>query len=406
MKMKRQIALLVISAFLISLLPVRDSTAVKAASPALTEKITNSDYELKNPRTNADGMTTWDCVWFGSYWQEDTNGDGKADKNDAKQPIKWRVLSVDGDDAFLLADKNLDCQRYHDTEKDVTWETCTIRSWLNGYGAEANQEGKDYSGDNFLDNAFTPEEQSAIETTCVANNNDNAHYPTEGGNDTSDKVYLLSLNEVMNEVYGFSSNDLKEDENRRAKNTEYAKGKGAWTSSYTEFAGNGCWWFRSPGDVSSYASYGGALGDVNDYGCDVNRHDVVVRPALHLKLKASSDAISASDWSYAGTVISEKIRPAKVVSVKLKQKKRTVTVSWKKVKRAAGYYSVAGYQICYSTSKKWKGKKQKQTRKTKLNIKELKKKKTYYFRVRAYWLDGEEKVYGAWSKTKKITIKK
>lgn len=116
------------------------------------------------------------------------------------------MLSVDGDDAFLLADKSLDCQRYHDTDKDVTWETCTIRSWLNGYGAEANQDGIDYSRDNFLDDAFTPAEQSAIWTTYVANNNDYAHYPTKGGNDTSDKVYLLSLTEVVNPVYGFSSN--------------------------------------------------------------------------------------------------------------------------------------------------------------------------------------------------------
>ena len=112
MKMKRQVALLVISAFLIGLLPVRDSTAIKAefvsasaATPAPTEKNTNSDYELKNPRTNADGMTTWDCVWFGSYWQEDTNGDGKADKNDAKQPIKWRVLSLDENQHSIILQK-------------------------------------------------------------------------------------------------------------------------------------------------------------------------------------------------------------------------------------------------------------------------------------------------------------
>lgn len=166
--------------------------------------------------------------------QEDTNGDGKADKNDAKTPIKWRALSVDGDDAFLLADKNLDCQRYNETNKDVTWETCTIRSWLNGYGAGSNQDGKDYSRDNFLNEAFTPAEQSAISTAYLSNNNDNAHYPTEGGNDTSDKVYLLSLTEVVNPVYGFSSDCLKTDENRTAKNTEYAKGQGAWESSYTE----------------------------------------------------------------------------------------------------------------------------------------------------------------------------
>ncbi len=42
-----------------------------------------------------------------TYWQNDTNGDGIADQNDAKEPIKWRVLQVDGDDVFLMSDKNL-----------------------------------------------------------------------------------------------------------------------------------------------------------------------------------------------------------------------------------------------------------------------------------------------------------
>ncbi len=50
---------------------------------------------------------------------------------------------MEGDDVFLLADKNLDVQRYNDTRTAVTWENCTMRSWLNGYGAEKNKAGKD-----------------------------------------------------------------------------------------------------------------------------------------------------------------------------------------------------------------------------------------------------------------------
>lgn len=90
----------------------------------------------------------------------------------------------------------------------------------------------------------------------------------------------------------------------------------------------------------------------------------------------------------------------KVPSLKLKQKKRIVTASWKKTTGAKGC------QICYSTSKKWKGKKQKLVTQTKTEIKNLKKKKTYYFRVRAYRLEGTKKIYGAWSSVKKIKIKK
>lgn len=70
------------------------------------------------------------------------------------EPIKWRVLNVNGNDAFLLADKGLDDQRYNTSKTNVTWETATIRSWLNGYSASSNAYGTDYTGKNFLDTAF------------------------------------------------------------------------------------------------------------------------------------------------------------------------------------------------------------------------------------------------------------
>ena len=39
-----------------------------------------SGYKLNNPTTNSNGVSTWDCIYFGNYWQDDTNGDGTADK--------------------------------------------------------------------------------------------------------------------------------------------------------------------------------------------------------------------------------------------------------------------------------------------------------------------------------------
>jgi len=286
-KSKRSLALLLISALLAGILPLSGSAPVQAAG-----------YGLNNPTTDANGVTTWDCIWFGNYWQEDTNGDGKADKNDAKQPIKWRVLSVEGDDVFLLADKNLDCQMYNNTYTGVTWETCMMRSWLNGYGGEINKDGKDYSDSNFLNNAFSAAEQSAIKTTNIVNN-DNPSYGTEGGKDTSDKVYLLSIDEVTNPEYGFNSSRSDYAESRRALNTAFAKEQGAWTSTSQEYAGNGVWWLRSPGDDSGDASSVDFDGYVKTYGDDVYSDDYAARPALHLNLS------SASSWSYAGTVTSE-----------------------------------------------------------------------------------------------------
>lgn len=271
----------------------------------MPERVAEAATVLKNPRTDSDGVTTWDCVYFGNYWQEDTNGDDKADKNDAKTPIKWRVLSVDGDDAFLLADKNLDAERYNDTFTDITWETCTMRSWLNGYGAEENKDGKDYSNNNFFDNAFSESEQSVIRITNVVND-DNPEYGTEGGSDTSDKIYLLSISEVANLSYGFLSDDSAEDKGREVKNTAYTKKiPGVFTDVSDEYAGNGIWWLRSPGSISSHAALLRRSGYVDREGGSTHNNIIPIRPALHINLKASSDAIPSSSWSYAGIVTSD-----------------------------------------------------------------------------------------------------
>ena len=73
------------------------------------------------------------------------------------EPIKWRVLHTDGNQALLLADVALDNQKYHPEIAEIymSWEICTLRSWLNGYGAESNQQAIDYTRKNFINSAFT-----------------------------------------------------------------------------------------------------------------------------------------------------------------------------------------------------------------------------------------------------------
>ncbi len=244
-----------------------------------------SDNDINNPIVK-NGVTTWDCIYFGSYNQTATW---------VKEPIKWRVLSVEGDDAFFIADKNLDCKPYNETDTSVTWETSTLRSWLNGYGAGFNGNGVDYSVDNFIDEAFTKEEQAAIKTTTVINN-DESSYGTEGGNNTEDKVYTLSMEEASNVKYGFESAYSVQSKTREVKNTDYAKLNGAYACANASADGRGYWWLRSPGDSSDYASY---VDD--DFGCGLNSGRIVinysigVRPVLHINL--SSDV-----WTHAGKV--------------------------------------------------------------------------------------------------------
>ena len=405
--------------------------------------------QVSNPRIKK-GITTWDCIYFGKYWQKDTNGDGNADQNDAKQPIKWRVLSVDGNDAFLLADQNLDCQPYNTSYVGVTWETCTLRTWLNN---------------TFYKAAFNSTEKEVIQTTTVTNA-DNPTYRTEGGNNTEDKVYLLSLDEVCNEAYGF--NDVIQTNVRGSSNTDYLDAIEKYSLS---------WWLRSPGYSSKYAARVSNYGYLGDSGTEVSGINNVydsVRPALHIDL-------SSSVWSYAGTVNSEEntddsptssptptpsasptstvttsptptsvvttspsptpaeieatgpsptpaetelITPALSASsdvlsdnssntaseeisesdiyqlkavVKKGQKK--VRLTWKKIKNATSY------QIRYSTDKNLKTKmRYKIVKKNKATLKKSKKKK-YYVQVRACFTKNNTTTFKKWS-TKLVTLSK
>ena len=218
------------------------------------------------------------------------------------EPIKWRVLNVHGDDALLVADKGLDDQKYSNASARVTWETCTMRSWLNGYDSSVNRHGTDYSSKNFINTAFTSSERSAIKTTEVVND-DNINYGTDGGNNTSDKIFLLSESEVYNSStalsYGFIKNSSTNDEARMCKSSTYAKAMGVLSSADVSYAGNCRWWLRSPGDASKNAAIVNINGSVGYDGGNVSVQYNAVRPALHLDLSYSKL------YSYAGTVSSD-----------------------------------------------------------------------------------------------------
>ena len=107
--------------------------AVPAISmhPVTVSGADETTIHLSNPAT-VNGVTTWDCVEFGRYWQADTNGDGTANDEDEMSPIKWRVLSVSEDDIFLMADQCLDWLSYDDPYNDTnesTWQTSFLREW-------------------------------------------------------------------------------------------------------------------------------------------------------------------------------------------------------------------------------------------------------------------------------------
>ena len=263
-------------------------STVLGQMPAERE-IRAAGYDIKNPVIDENGVTEWDCIYFGSYWKNDTNGDGVADKKDEKEPIRWRVLSVRGDEAFLLADQGLDCQPFHTKNENVTWENCSLRTWMNG---------------TFYQEAFNPEEQSAVRETSILNNEKNPPAGVTGKN-TEDKVYLLSTAEAGNDYYGFNPVFAEENKARCCRSTAYAKARGALGSALSgseDYTGNALWLLRS----STYnadnwlrmVSVVGGSGCGHSSRCAVSDKYSAIRPALHIDLTSDT-------WSKAGQVDSE-----------------------------------------------------------------------------------------------------
>lgn len=226
------------------------------------------DYGVKAPvNTMADGtgITTWDCVYFGNYVQKDTNHDGKVTDEDEKEPIKWRVLSVEEDGtALLLADKLLDKQPFDENGTD-SWENATIRTWLNS---------------TFLNAAFTEAEQEAIADTELE---------MESGTTVTDNIYLLSIEEVSNPEYGFHPLINCESNTRKAESIRYDE-----EDISTQL--KNCWWLRSL-QANGMAFYVAATGKEDEYYHD-GKSPLGIRPALRLKLS------DRAQWSYAGTTAS------------------------------------------------------------------------------------------------------
>ena len=465
--------------------------------------MSNGNYTAGTNRTTyskpmiSGEVTTWDCVYFGHYKQ-------KADFK--KMPIEWRVLFVNGNDALVIADKALDCKPFNNENKQCTWETCTLRDWLNGTDHYTNDST------SFINAAFTDDERKAILETSVKNDSDD-------GSSTVDKIYLLSFKEAYNTAYGFDTvydnNGTKEKaKTREAKASDYARINGASRSIRSDYAGNGTWWLRSPGYVEAENPSVFSISWEENYGgINVDNKNITVRPILHVdisspfvnvsgEVKSESNitkediasqekvaqeeaqevikriseigtvaegsktsieearkaynelmenvknlvtnysVLQAAEKNYADiveknakanegkgnnngktdkpsgaqdttteqqvteqqTTTETKITaPSKTKISYLKNKKaKSLTVTWKKVKKAQGY------EVQFALDKKFKkNKKSKTTTKLSVTVKKLKKGKKYFVRVRAYKKASDgSKVNGKWSDVKKIKIRK
>ena len=162
------------------------------------------------------------------------------------------ILDENENGTLLLSRYALDCVKYNTKSTAVTWETCSLRSWMNN---------------DFYNTAFSDEEKSVINTVNLVNE-DNQSYGTEGGNDTNDRIFALSVSEIF-KYYSSNSGDSDQwidynSESLITPATVYAQNKGVYTytitrndyynylkdENYSEncIGSTGCcWWLRSPG---------------------------------------------------------------------------------------------------------------------------------------------------------------
>ena len=218
-------------------------------------------------------------------------------------PLRWRMLDIQGNRALLLADRMPDCIPFHSRDEDVTWEECTLRSWLNGYGAEANKQGTDYTGSSFIDRAFTAQEREAI-LPALCGNPANRDYGTDSGRDTEDRLFILSNEEVFEggnaERYGFHAGRNYDDPAKRFTSTLYSKCMGTWWSPVEEYAGNSFWFMRTSGYTAQSVTYICDFGYIYSRGTLVTCSDAGVLPAMWINL----DKAEIAD---AGEVLSTQI---------------------------------------------------------------------------------------------------
>jgi hypothetical protein len=188
---------------------------------------------------------------------------------------EWRVLDIKSNAALIITEHIIEKRPYHNEYKNITWSGCSLRKYLNG---------------EFYDE-FTEAEKSKI-VSVINQNLDNQWYGTNGGADTEDSIFLLSLEEAAGKYFGDSSVKLynqrknqrywfeRKDENN-ANRVAMAEGKqrASW------------WWLRSPGRVSVKAVYIHGDGNIGIQGNNILKGNIAdgecrggIRPALWMTL--------------------------------------------------------------------------------------------------------------------------
>ena len=189
----------------------------------------------------------------------------------------WQVLDVQNDRALVLSETVIELRQYNKKFIDVTWETSSLRQYLN---------------EDFY-NRFNEDEKQCIAETRLLKNK-NPWFYTKEGNVTNDKIFLLTLSDVVKYFgdSGWLSNrpmDAQriDDEFNSARIARDSDGAETW------------WWLRTPGFYGLNAAYVNIGGWIYVDGNNVNLYGGI-RPAMWIKTQpneenAPADAADIND---------------------------------------------------------------------------------------------------------------
>ncbi|MCL2604642.1 MAG: DUF6273 domain-containing protein [Defluviitaleaceae bacterium] len=212
-----------------------------------------ADCETCAPLILVDSVKINDTVAFGDY--------------------NWRVLDVQNDMALLLSAYIIEQRAYHPCYEGVTWETSKLRAYLNS---------------DFIERFDEAEKGHIVET--LLNNPPNLWYDINGGNDTRDRIFILSLEEV--DKYFGDSGDYANKRRKKYDGGKWVSDEKGWILSNgfdndraAEHNGLASfWWLRSPGYSEYTIAYVSTTGNIPLNGDRVCIGRGGVRPAMWVKL--------------------------------------------------------------------------------------------------------------------------
>lgn len=243
----------------------------------------NKPYDQTQDLNNESLVHEKKYIEFGRYEQD-------GDSTNGMEAIEWEILDENDESILLISRYILDKQKFNDNRSGVTWENCSLRKWLNN---------------DFYEQAFSDDEKKRILETKVLNP-DNIYNYEEGGNDTYDRIFCLSAEEVK-KYYTFDSwhqeegngfcRDLIADTTEEVKRHDIINKSTVITEEDFErwdlenenysrdLIGSGAdsWWLRTPGNSGCYECFVFRVGQTGwKYYTDMTQK-IGVRPVLYLK---------------------------------------------------------------------------------------------------------------------------